>query len=49
MVVFPRERGGVPERPNGTALKAVTDRNASRGFKSRPLCHSFDLFRLEPT
>ena len=28
----------MPERPIGTALKAVVDRNANRGFKSRPLC-----------
>lgn len=43
MALFPWERGGVPERPNGTALKAVTDRNASRGFKSRPLCQLFPV------
>ena len=30
----------MPEWPNGTALKAVADRNASRGFESRPLCVS---------
>ena len=29
--------GGVPERPIGTALKAVAGRNVSRGFKSRLL------------
>lgn len=28
----------MPEWPNGTALKAVADRNASRGFESRSLC-----------
>lgn len=28
----------MPEWPNGTALKAVTGRNVSRGFESRPLC-----------
>ena len=30
--------GGVPERPIGTALKAVAGSNVSRGFESRPLC-----------
>lgn len=34
--------GGVPEWPNGTALKAVTGRNVSRGFESRPLCLNTD-------
>ena len=36
----PRDRGpgGVPERPIGTALKAVAGRDVSRGFESRPLC-----------
>lgn len=28
----------MPERPNGTALKAVAGRDVSRGFESRPLC-----------
>lgn len=28
----------MPEWPIGTALKAVVDRNANRGFESRPLC-----------
>lgn len=28
----------MPERPIGTALKAVAGRNVSRGFESRPLC-----------
>jgi hypothetical protein len=28
----------VPERPIGTALKAVAGSNVSRGFESRPLC-----------
>lgn len=35
----------MPERPNGTALKAVTGRNVSRGFKSRPLC--LKIYRLD--
>ena len=35
----------MPERPNGTALKAVTGRNVSRGFKSRPLC--LMIYRLD--
>lgn len=30
--------GGVPEWPNGTALKAVAGSDVSRGFESRPLC-----------
>lgn len=41
----PGGQGGVPERPNGTALKAVTGRNVSRGFKSRPLC--LMIYRLD--
>lgn len=37
----------MPEWPNGTALKAVADRNASRGFESRPLCvNSPSKYRL---
>ena len=32
--------GGVPERPIGTALKAVAGSDVSRGFESRPLCYS---------
>lgn len=35
----------MPEWPIGTALKAVADRNASRGFESRPLCVS--TYRLD--
>ena len=31
-------RGGVPEWPIGTALKAVAGSDVSRGFESRPLC-----------
>lgn len=30
--------GGVPERPIGSALKALAGSNVSRGFESRPLC-----------
>ena len=30
----------MPERPIGTALKAVAGRDVSRGFESRPLCQS---------
>ena len=40
----------MPERPIGTALKAVVDRNANRGFKSRPLCsmsHVSKQYRLD--
>lgn|SRR5690625_190786 len=33
-----RRLGGVPEWPNGTALKAVAGSDVSRGFESRPLC-----------
>jgi hypothetical protein len=35
----------VPERPIGTALKAVAGRNVSRGFESRPLC--LKTYRLD--
>ena len=37
MHVDPACPGEVPERPIGTALKAVAGRDVSRGFKSRPL------------
>ncbi|MCW2747375.1 MAG: hypothetical protein JWP10_517, partial [Nocardioidaceae bacterium] len=35
----------MPEWPIGTALKAVVDRNANRGFESRPLC--LKTYRLD--